>query len=171
MHSRYSIFWGSGNCQRKTPETLPDVRIGVQIAQSFGVRVHLLGIEANKSSQSPLLMQEADTTSMWMKLDVEKFLSAKPQPSASAALASASTKTANIDQVAIDLAHTLDQDQILSFAEYRKSNSNIPSEFDGKLLARARDQIQRDLTQGEKRSLRAKFVDEVKSRNPSQFEN
>ena len=49
-----------------------DVRIAVQIAQSFGVRVHLLGIEAAKDSQSPLLLQEADTTSRWTKADVDK---------------------------------------------------------------------------------------------------
>ena len=148
-----------------------DVRIGVLIAQSFGVRVHLLGIEASKSSQSPLLMQEADTTSMWMKVDIERFLYAKPQPSSTLTPASTLAKPADLDQVAIDLARMLDQEQILSFYEYRKGNNNIPSEFDGKLLAKARDQVKRDLTQSEKRSLRAKFVDEVKSRNPSRFVN
>ena len=42
-----------------------DVRIGVQIAQTFGVRVHLLGIEPAADNQSRLLRQEADTTSEW----------------------------------------------------------------------------------------------------------
>ena len=40
-----------------------DVRIGVQIAQSFGVRTHLIGIEPSRGNQSDLLREEADTNS------------------------------------------------------------------------------------------------------------
>jgi uncharacterized LabA/DUF88 family protein len=38
-----------------------DVRIGVQLAQSFGVRVHLVGIKPSGGNQSVELRQEADT--------------------------------------------------------------------------------------------------------------
>ena len=48
-----------------------DVRIGVQIAQSFGVRVHLLGLGAN--NQSRLLRQESDTTTEWQQPEVELY--------------------------------------------------------------------------------------------------
>ncbi len=51
-----------------------DIRVGVQIAQSFGVRVHLLGIESSKTSQSHTLMQEADTVELWGKTHVSTFL-------------------------------------------------------------------------------------------------
>ncbi|MDK9721968.1 MAG: NYN domain-containing protein [Rhodospirillales bacterium] len=51
-----------------------DVRVGVQIAQNFGVRVHLIGIAPCRGSQSPQLMQEADTTLEWNKATVETFL-------------------------------------------------------------------------------------------------
>jgi uncharacterized LabA/DUF88 family protein len=53
-----------------------DIRIGVQIAQSHGVRVHLLGIGAatNKGSQSLTLQDEADTVTEWAKTDVESFM-------------------------------------------------------------------------------------------------
>jgi uncharacterized LabA/DUF88 family protein len=142
-----------------------DVRIGVQIAQSFGVRVHLIGIEAGKSSQSPLLLQEADTTSLWTKTEVEKFLSGKEKSTPVTPQSHVKAKPANFDQVATELANTLDNEQIASFEAFRKSNVGIPSEFDGRLLAKARDQIQRDLTQSEKKSLRAKFVEAIRSRN------
>ena len=39
-----------------------DVRVGVQVAQSYGVRVHLLGIVPARGSQSKQLLQESDTT-------------------------------------------------------------------------------------------------------------
>lgn len=52
-----------------------DVRVGVQIAQNYGVLVHLLGIHPARGPQSPTFRQEADTRSEWDKLTVEKFLS------------------------------------------------------------------------------------------------
>ena len=51
-----------------------DVRIGVQIAQSFGMRVHLLGIEPGANNQSRLPRQESDTTTEWQQPEVELFL-------------------------------------------------------------------------------------------------
>ena len=51
-----------------------DVRIGVQIAQSFGVRVHLIGIEPSRGNQSRTLMQEADSTAEWSKSEIDDLL-------------------------------------------------------------------------------------------------
>lgn len=47
-----------------------DVRIGVQIAPSFGVRVHLVGIAPSRGNQSRALRQEADTKLEWSASDV-----------------------------------------------------------------------------------------------------
>ena len=41
-----------------------DLRVGVQQAQEFGVRVHLVGIKPGRGSQSLFLLQEADTASL-----------------------------------------------------------------------------------------------------------
>jgi uncharacterized LabA/DUF88 family protein len=149
-----------------------DVRIGVQIAQSFGVRVHLLGIEAAKDSQSPLLLQEADTTSRWTKADVDKFLTIVARPPAFASGARPATRkrdAGNLEKIAVDLAATLDDEQIKKFVAYRKLNKGVPSEFDGKLLAKARDAIGRDLDSKERSNLRAGFVEAVKKRKPALF--
>jgi uncharacterized LabA/DUF88 family protein len=51
-----------------------DIRVGVQIAQSLGVRVHVLGIDGPRSSQSLSLLQEADTVEVWNKSQVSTFL-------------------------------------------------------------------------------------------------
>ncbi len=50
------------------------VRIAVQIAQTFGVRVHLIGLEPSRVSQSPSLRQEVDTVHEIVRADVSKFL-------------------------------------------------------------------------------------------------
>lgn len=149
-----------------------DVRIGVQIAQSFGVRVHLLGI-AGKNSQSTLMLQEADTTVLWAKSDIETFLEIKvatPPIAAPTMVPTATPKPKqSLEQLAVDMASKLDDDQIKEFSEYRKHNKGVPSEFDGKLLAKAREALGRDLDQFEKRNIRARFVDAVKARKPDLF--
>lgn len=142
-----------------------DIRIGVQIAQSFGVRVHLLGIEANKHSQSPLLLQEADTTSLWNKTDVGQFLSIKAPPPAAPKASSPATGTAAMAAICDEMAASLDNEQLAAFSEYRKSNKGVPPEYDRKLIAKARDEIGRDLEQRERWELRAAFVDAVKKRS------
>ena len=50
-----------------------DLRVGVQQAQDFGVRVHLLGIKPSRGSQSVFLIQEADTTHEWSDQDLVRI--------------------------------------------------------------------------------------------------
>ncbi len=57
-----------------------DVRIGVQQAQEYGVRVHLVGIAHARPSQSEFLKQEADSTHEWTKSDLEAFLVCNCEP-------------------------------------------------------------------------------------------
>ena len=58
-----------------------DLRIAVQIAQSFGVRVHLVGIEPvsfDDRTRAQLLSQEADTTTEWPRSDVANLITVNP---------------------------------------------------------------------------------------------
>lgn len=62
-----------------------DIRVGVQIAQGLGVRVHLLGFSGPKGSQSQTLQQEADTRVVWDKAKISFFLSIPSEQIKSAA--------------------------------------------------------------------------------------
>lgn len=55
-----------------------DLRAGVEIAQSFGVRVHLIGIAPRADNQSSLLVQEADGVHELQRAAVEAFLTCVP---------------------------------------------------------------------------------------------
>ena len=55
-----------------------DVRVGVQQAQEYGVRVHLLGIKPARGSQSKFLLQEADAAYQWEASDLRSFLRCSP---------------------------------------------------------------------------------------------
>jgi hypothetical protein len=58
-----------------------DIRVGVQVAQTLGVRVHLIGIHPARGSQSKQLRHESDTCHELDKECVSKFLTVNlPQP-------------------------------------------------------------------------------------------
>ena len=140
-----------------------DVRIGVQIAQSFGVRVHLLGIEPSLGSQSRSLLQESDTTTEWSKSDVASFLSLSP----SVVLDPATDEDPHIqefsgdntelamDQVVEELLASIDNIPASEADEFNRGD--IPHSYDRILLIRSRSKIGRDLNSQERRRLRAKF--------------
>jgi hypothetical protein len=158
-----------------------DIRIGVQIAQSFGVRVHLIGIIPSRGSQSMQLLRESDTTTEWDAATVSRFLSIKAPSTTAAAVALAAAaistpmtiplaassldanSTALLDVVATTIAATLNIDEIASLKSFWRTNRSVPREFDGKLLAHSRTQLRRDLDTGEKRYVRGKFSAAIKA--------
>lgn len=156
-----------------------DIRIGVQIAQSFGVRVHLIGIIPSRGSQSLQLLRESDTTTEWDVPTVAKFLSVKPSvvtavssgiaaippvpvihqtPLISAVDPSAA---AHLDVVVSQMTSALDSSEATALKSYWVTARGVPREYDGKLLARSRAQLGRDLDMNEKRYVREKFTSAV----------
>jgi hypothetical protein len=153
-----------------------DVRVGVQIAQNYGVRIHLVGIVPSRGSQSKALLQEADTTTEWPATTVANFLSVRAIPATPAAPASppaapasgtpatAASDMAKIEVVASDYANNITASDVTNLKAYWATQRGIPPEFDGKLLATCRSVLARDLSFPEKRLLRTKFTDAVKAR-------
>lgn len=144
-----------------------DVRIGVQIAQSFGVRLHLLGIDATGRSQSPSLFQEVDTTCHWAKTDVERFLSVTQALEAPAPEPLEAGQSNQLVAAAREFADGLSKEQLADFIDYRKQKTDVPPNLDAKLLRFAKEKIDRFLEPSEKARLRAAFVDQMKTRNPA----
>ena len=142
-----------------------DVRVGMQQAQEWGVRIHLLGIDPGRHNQSPALAQEADTCATWTAPDVEKFLSVaevRPKvPIASVAVIA----SPDVSKIAVGLDAFLAN---LSEAEIQTCGSaeirSVPADIDAKLLTCAATTIRRRLTAEEKRDLRKSFMKECRSR-------
>ena len=149
-----------------------DLRIGVVIAQGLGVRVHLLGISGNQNSQAPQLLQEADTTSKWDHSVIAKFLTLKRPQTVSSALPVASAlitlplSSENFGPVFDKLIATIDESSIAGLYQYWQKQTGIPPEIDGKLLARCREKLGRDLGPDEKRTLRKLFSERLKTTRP-----
>ena len=151
-----------------------DLRVGVQIAQSYGVRVHLLGIIPSRGSQSAQLMQEADTTTEWDAATVGRFLSVAasstsaaivpPRPAAiggpvSILLTLSDEICAALDVVAESVHQALTGSEIADIQRYWQTATGLPSDIDRRLLPRCRAALGQDLDNREKRYVRAKLSD------------
>jgi hypothetical protein len=148
-----------------------DTRVGVQQAQEFGVRVHLLGINPARGSQSIFLLQEADTTHEWFDADVRVFMAHTPRnvgdpaPSAPATLSAAGVSVdASLGSVALASAAAIARNSLEALVAGYRSGAKIPRELDARMLARARNAIGRDLDAKQKKELRATFIAECERR-------
>lgn len=150
-----------------------DVRIGVQIAQSYGVRVHLLGISPARRSQSPTLRQEADTTSEWNKEIIEKFLSTrarveapKPAPSIeeSAKPAAETSDRDPLPEIVSVFVASLKEADLVSLRAFWTDNRGLPREFDAELLTLASFTLGRRLERSEMQEMRALFQKRVQEK-------
>jgi uncharacterized LabA/DUF88 family protein len=140
-----------------------DMRIAVQVAQTFGVRVHLVGLEPSRASQSRSLRQEADTVHEISKLDVAKFLQvvtrATPPvlvPPTPTATAGATVSQIIGEAVQRTLGSPTPHDLTRLKAALKASN-DVPVEYDRRLLATCRTLLGRDLTGDERREMRSLF--------------
>lgn len=155
-----------------------DVRVGVQIAQNYGVRVHLLGIAPARASQSPQLLWEADTTTEWDQQTIRRFLSERPSPPSGtgtvqthAPKQTSPTVSApsvsfdpNLELAAKSFSDDLQPSDIEGLAAYWQGNRGLPSEIDRRLLPAGRLAIGRDLTADEKRFIRARVQNFARAR-------
>ena len=144
-----------------------DVRIGVQIAQSFGVRIHLLGIEPSRGNQSDSLRQETDTNTEWDKADIREFLSVKSETTSQIIVPSPSTDipstSEHLNSAVQELIASLGQDELKDIASLG-NDYMLPREFDAKLLAISGKRIGRYLDETEKRYVRNRFREQSRAK-------
>lgn len=149
-----------------------DVRVGVSIAQEYGVRVHLLGIDcAGKTNQSSGLVQEADTVKCLTPAEVGSFLALNnapagifinnlqiPQPApALAGQAAVAALQAYVQQFCAALTpHYV--------AMSKASPTSVRQEVDRMLLGLGGRTVGRDLSAHEKRTLRQDFLTAIAQR-------
>lgn len=157
-----------------------DLRLGVELAQQHGVRVHLLTIE--KTGVSDPLKMEADTWSEISTSEVGNFLSVSVSPSSSlpgptstphghstspvvAVSPPAGVKVVTPAPVASGpfdakvvvgeyLATLSIPDKANLTSAISTGTGSIPADHNGRVLARARERIGRDLGSTEKSALR-----------------
>jgi hypothetical protein len=153
-----------------------DIRVGVQQAQEFGVRVHLLGITPSRGSQSQFLLQEADTTHEWGKAEISALLTYTPRlaPTPAPVLATAPPPVASplptslktLAELAKQAAGEVDQSLLDGLVRNYASSGQLPPIIDRPLIGRAGKSFGR-LDQKQLKELRSEFVAAMKLRLPS----
>lgn len=147
-----------------------DLRIAVQIAQSFGVRVHVLAAGDPVKNVSPSLQMEADSVSSldsaWFKQHLELTTPPIPTPSIPAKVAEPDT-VVMIEHASISASNEilgqLQQEQIILLKDHFESSTTIPPEYDRKLIAKVSEALSsKRLTGDEMRHARGVFVKGVR---------
>ena len=143
-----------------------DIRVGVQVTQTYGVRVHLIGIKPALGSQSPDLIEEADTHQEWAEEVVARLLSVKAAGTLPEAVEPIDVATRSFEEVAHLLAIRLVGDlgaQRHGLAAYVDGNRGaLPSDVDRPALAKLRDVLGRDLLDDERKLFRQKLRAELR---------
>lgn len=157
-----------------------DLRVAVQIAQSFGVRVHLITLEPSKSSLNPQLRQEADTRQEIPRTEVIKFLRMQPSqggvlsivasggastqpastfglpdaPAVATASAQAGSTVEDATKQAIRAVFAAASADEIAKLKALQTGKIIPPEYDRRVLGTARALLGRDLTNSERAVMR-----------------
>ncbi len=143
-----------------------DIRIGVQIAQTFGVRVHLLGIKPARGSQSLELMQEADTRHEWPEEVVREFMTVPNVQPVSEGEPGVSDDT-NFETVVLEAAREFirphDESKREDFVRIlNEAHGQIPPEIDRPMLAILRNRLGGDLDYEQRARYREIFADQLR---------
>jgi hypothetical protein len=143
-----------------------DLRVGVQVAQSFGIRVHLLGIEPSRGSQSPDLLAEADTVREWGKTKVSPWLSVQEalqtDPNGEG---SGDDPLTSIIRQQIAALSPQEAGDICKFAA--DNRNQLPSDFDRPILGLAKARLGRALTDQERKQFRIDALGALRGRAES----
>lgn len=145
-----------------------DLRIAVQIAQSFGVRVHILAVGDPTKNVSPSLQMEADSLnsldSAWLQQHLELTAPTIIVPKVVAPATSVTIDEASIS-VSNGMLALLQQDQIDLLKGHFDSSTSIPPEYDRKYIAKVSESLSsKRLTGDEMRHARGVFVKTVRSK-------
>ncbi len=149
-----------------------DLRVGVQLAQEYGVRVHLLGIKPARGSQSLFLLQEADATYEWDASDLEPFLKCSPrkvsEPDSGESVLPGAGESSDAagpwERVAREIAAKVPAGEVSALADSIRRTNTRPREIDAQLLARSRGEVGRDLDSAQKAKVRDAFLRALEAR-------
>ena len=149
-----------------------DLRVGVQQAQEYGIRVHLLGIKPARGNQSIFLLQEADATYQWKAPDLGTFMKCSPHERSDARSDALSTPTPEtlsggtdlLENVARQVAATVPATHVAALIETIRATNMRPREIDAQLLATSRRELGRDLNPSQKLEVRNAFLNSLEIR-------
>ncbi len=141
-----------------------DLRVGVQQAQEYGARVHLLGIAPVRANQSRFLRQEVDSSREWKADDLRAFMKCAEDRPSPPPEGDRSPGPMTLQEVARLAADGVPLSEVPDLVEEIRSTDRRPQDIDGRLLAPSRRALGGDLDSGQKRGVRAALLDALEER-------
>jgi uncharacterized LabA/DUF88 family protein len=149
-----------------------DLRVGVQQAQEYGIRVYLLGIRPARGNQSIFLLQEADATYQWEASDLGTFMKCSPRERPDARSDAPSTPipatpsggTDLLENVARQVAATVPRTDVAALVNTIRATNSRPRDIDAQLLATSRRELGHDLNPSQKLRVRSAFLTSLETR-------
>jgi hypothetical protein len=150
-----------------------DLRVAVQVAQSFGVRVHVLAAGDPKTNVSAALQMEADSVAsvpdQWFKdnltvtVPAVPVMPATPKQTVSAGAPKAVSLEEAAERVSLEILAVAAKSQIDGLKTHFQKSNSVPPEFDRRLIAKTANALGgRQLTGDEMRRVRGVFVKAVR---------
>jgi hypothetical protein len=151
-----------------------DLRVAVQVAQTFGVRVHVLAVGESSRNVSAALQMEADSVASLDKAWLEGHISVQEGPVIVLATTTQGVperdQRQSLEEVAESVADgileaLLRHDVEALRAHFAAGNQTVPPEYDRKLIAMTANRLSRRLEAAEMRRIRGVFVAQVRKRS------
>lgn len=146
-----------------------DLRIAVEIAQSYGIRVHVLAAGDFTKNVSLQLQMEADSVDTiageWFASHLTSTVSDSPVvPSATANKSSSETIDVAANAVINEMLSTMSAQEKSNLKDHFSQSTQVPSDFDGKLIKRTSERLEGiKLSPAECRQIRGHFVTAIKA--------
>lgn len=150
-----------------------DLRIAVQLAQSFGVRIHLLAVDDASRNMSLALKMEADSLTEldvnWLKehITITDDQTAPLSAANSKEKTPSSSPTSTISDIAPSVFNELQQldaATIEKLLKHFESSTTVPPEYDRPIIAVFAKKMGRRLSPEEMRKIRGMFVNFVRAK-------
>jgi len=152
-----------------------DLRIAVQVAQSFGVRVHILAAGDHTKNVSPTLQMESDSFHALDHAWFSKHFVIQKADGAQVTTVPDASSTYGGARPALDLDEAANQviaellkdvalEQLSALAGIVTNQKSVPPEFDGKLIAKTSALVKRKFSGEENRKIRGLFISTVRAR-------
>ncbi len=163
------------------------LRTGIEVCQSYGIRVHMLEVFANDNARFSWLRTDVDTSTSWRIEVLQRFLSEQEvAPEAAPVFGQAApseplhanvvpnqrfSETAipeqtreTIHTVVKDYIDELYDDELDSCMDYWRTGRGVPNTYDKSLLFECRNALDRNLSESERQVMRNSFRSFVEER-------
>lgn len=149
-----------------------DLRVAVQVAQTYGVRVHILAAGDYRQNVSASLQMEADSvfalSGEWFKKHLSLAVVASPHTLLAVDPSQGALSVEDAaEQTILGILGNIDQNKIDSLYKHFQVDTIVPSEYDRRLIACTARLVGRALTGDEKRRIRGVFVNQIRTRRGS----